>query len=46
MQENIIISETMIDRCEITLEHKQEVMFTLSETVMENSVWSALAEIL
>ena len=28
----------MHGRCEVTIEHKQEVMVTISESVMENSV--------
>ena len=38
LQENLIISDTMHDRGEVTKEHKQEVMVTLSETVIKNSV--------
>ena len=50
LQENItseenFTSETVHDRGEITLEHKWEVMVTLSETAMENSVRRPLAEI-
>jgi hypothetical protein len=37
-QENIVISETVHDRGEMTWEHKGGVMVTLSETVMGNSV--------
>ena len=43
LQENVIISETVHDRNKVTIEHKQETIIVLSNSVTENCTQRPLA---
>ena len=44
LQENIIFSETMLDRGEVTIKHYQETIIALPNFVFENCTQRPLAE--